>query len=85
MCLVCQQGYAINSYFQCVSVIPALTVANCSGIYNCLYCAYNNYCDLCVSGWNATNGVCLTNTGCAVSNCASCSSPSVCYSCAASY
>ena len=85
MCLVCQQGYSINSYFQCVSVSPALTVANCSGIYNCLYCAYNNYCDLCVSGWNATNGVCQTNTGCTVSNCASCSSPSVCYSCATNY
>lgn len=85
LCLVCQQGYFINSYFQCVSYNPALSAPNCTGIYNCLYCGYNNSCDYCSPGWNPINGVCLTSIGCTVANCAQCSSPSVCYSCATNY
>lgn len=85
LCLVCQQGYFINSYFQCVSYNPALSAPNCTGIYNCLYCGYNNSCDYCSPGWNPINGVCLTTIGCTVANCAQCSSPSVCYSCATNY
>lgn len=88
LCMVCQQGYFINSNYQCVSYNPSLTTSNCSGIFNCLYCAANNYCDFCINGWNATNGTCLTsnvNYCSGVANCATCSSPSLCYACAPSY
>ena len=85
MCFVCQQGYFMNSNFQCVSYNPTLTPTSCSGIYNCLYCSSNNYCSLCPEGWNPINGSCVTTTGCLVNNCASCTTPGSCSTCATNY
>lgn len=85
MCLVCQQGYFLNSYLQCINYNPNSLAINCTGIYNCLYCAYNNYCDLCIPGWNPINGSCVTMIGCTVDNCATCTIPNLCSSCVIGY
>ena len=39
MCMACEQGFFLNSYFLCVAYSPAIATTSCSGIYNCLYCA----------------------------------------------
>lgn len=87
LCLICQQGFLINSNFQCIPYGPltSISTANCSSIYNCLYCAFNNYCDLCAGGWNPINGSCVTTHGCSVPNCESCSNSTTCYSCSQNY
>lgn len=76
----------MNSYLQCISYNPTPSfIANCSGVYNCLYCKSNNYCALCTPGWNPINGSCVTTTGCTVANCVSCTLPNLCSTCANNY
>ncbi len=88
MCLICQQGYYLNSYFQCLPFNPPPQVPNCSNIYNCIFCSANNYCSFCAPSWNATNGVCLTTVTAfctPIANCLGCTQPNVCGACAPSY
>jgi hypothetical protein len=87
LCFVCQQGYFINSYYQCSPYNPPPTTPNCSGIYNCLFCSNNNYCGLCAPGWNSTNGTCLTSSTvfCNVQNCLACTMTNTCATCAVNY
>lgn len=87
ICIACQQGYFLNSYYQCVSYQPALTTPNCTGIYNCLLCGSDNYCAFCLYNWNNTNGVCTTSIQqfCNVANCESCTDSSTCYTCVDDY
>lgn len=68
LCIICEQGYFLNSYMQCVAYSPEPVTATC-GIYNCIYCANNQSCSLCVEGWNETNDECETNLYCGVENC----------------
>ena len=88
MCLICQQGYSLNSYFQCLPIGLITSPPNCSNIYNCIFCSENNYCGYCAPSWNATNGLCLTSVPAfctPIPNCLGCTQPNVCGACAPSY
>ena len=83
--MICQQGYFLNSYLQCVGYSPQ-SYPSCD-IYNCIYCAYDDWaCTLCVEGWSPTpSGQCVTTLYCSVENCLTCTSPSICLSCQPNY
>jgi hypothetical protein len=83
ICLLCNQGYALNSYFQCVQY-SSVTTVNCS-VPNCLYCPFNNYCDFCIPDFLPYNGSCRTSTYCNVTNCLYCQPPDNCVVCNPSY
>lgn len=51
VCIVCTQGYYINSWGLCSQYNPALNNTGCS-VYNCLYCAQNSStCSFCFQPW----------------------------------
>ena len=78
-CLVCEQGYFINSYFQCVKYSPNLNTPSCD-VDNCLYCVSNNYCGACLFGWEEVNGTCQTENFCE-ENCEICTNSDTCIKC----
>ena len=80
LCLVCQQGYYLNSYLQCVKYSPPVNTVTCD-VYNCLHCDRNNTCAFCLFGWNATGSLCETNLYCDVNDCSSCTKPTLCVTC----
>lgn len=84
LCLICEQGYYLNSYIQCVSYTPAIDTPACD-VYNCLHCDKENECAFCVLGWNATGVLCETNLYCDVNDCNTCTSPTNCTACNANY
>ena len=83
-CFVCEQGYFLNSYFQCVPYSPPPNTVQCD-VYNCFYCYAANKCGSCAPGWNATNGMCQTNLFCTDDNCQTCTNSTYCVACADSY
>ena len=83
-CFVCEQGYFLNSYFQCVPYNPPPNTVECD-VYNCFYCYAANKCGSCAPGWNSTNGMCVTNLFCSDANCNSCTNSTYCVTCADSY
>lgn len=89
MCMLCSQGYFLNSYFQCVPYIlpssssssPSPALSPSCNIYNCLYCSYNNSCTFCSPGYLPSNNICISSTTCSDPNCISCTQPSICVQC----
>ncbi len=61
LCLVCNQGYYLNSYFQCTADHSLSPIPDCSNIYNCVFCSFDNYCVFCMLGWLPVHGRCITN------------------------
>ena len=84
ICILCEQGYFLNSYLQCVSYSPSIDVPACD-VYNCLFCDRENECSLCLGGWNATGSLCETKLYCDVSDCSTCTKPDNCTACNENY
>ena len=84
ICILCEQGYFLNSYLQCVSYSPSIDSPSCD-VYNCLFCDRENECSLCLGGWNATGKLCETNLYCDVNDCATCTTADNCTSCNENY
>ena len=84
MCLLCELGYHLNSYLQCVAYSPQIAQFSCD-VYNCLFCDRDNSCALCALGWLATGTLCETNIYCNVDNCALCTTAQHCTTCNDSY
>lgn len=84
-CLICEQGYFVNSFGLCTQYVLATNNTGCS-IYNCLYCGYNSsLCSFCFVPWGiSSTGVCQTSLFCSA-NCQLCTNSSQCLTCAPSY
>ena len=83
-CLICADGYFLNSYYQCIELSSNTNPAPCL-VYNCISCYESNKCSLCAPGWNTINGVCVSSLFCDDPNCASCTNATTCVKCAAFY
>ena len=87
-CIVCTQGYFMNSWGTCSLYSPQLANTGCS-VYNCLHCAVNSTtCSFCFEPWGISEtGQCQTNNTsiCTDSNCQSCSNSSYCFTCVNTY
>jgi proprotein convertase subtilisin/kexin type 5 len=87
ICLICEQGYYINSYGQCSIYNPNTSSTGCT-VYNCLYCALNSStCSFCFVPWGiSSTGICLTsNQIICGANCLSCLNSTSCVNCAPKY
>lgn len=84
LCMICQQGYFLNSYQQCVQYFPAPMTPSCL-VSNCMYCSYDDKCSLCFPGYEVQKDVCVLKSGCKDPNCDFCLSPYVCSICRSGY
>ena len=80
LCLLCEQGYFLNSYLQCAQFSPAIETVKCD-VYNCLYCYEENKCANCVNEWMPLNGLCQTDKFCDAENCEVCTTSMNCTKC----
>jgi hypothetical protein len=84
MCIVCQQGYYINSWGGCSQYMPNVNNTGCN-VYNCMYCGLNSSsCSFCFVPWGiSSNGICQTNisVACTQPNCNTCANSTFCTVC----
>ena len=84
LCMICQQGFFLNSYQQCIRYSPAPLTPSCS-VTNCMYCYYDDKCSLCFPGYQVQKNLCVMDSGCLDLNCDFCLSPYVCAICRSGY
>jgi len=85
-CVVCEQGYFVNTYGLCTQYAPQTNNTNCT-VYNCLYCGVNStQCSFCFAPWGiSSTGVCQTNINICSANCQYCANSTTCFSCNQNY
>ena len=88
-CLICTQGYFVNTWGTCSAYSPQITNPGCS-VYNCLYCAQNSTtCSFCLKPWGiSSNGLCQTNDSSICgsnANCLQCANSTYCVTCISNY